>query len=248
MIITYSQKVSNRGKYMDKIKYIILIILITSVMFVETANAQSGLWSGCVDKNRGTLFNFQTGLTPIKDCKLDYNISFYDNIFIESLNNKIDILTIQNDNLTNQINMLEYQNSNLSLQVNNLITRNDNLSLQFDIISSKVDNLSNLVPLRNLTDQTGIKNNQNVYQNTDTRGILVMVTIGFPSGGTRAMGISVDSVNPPVIQQTGVLFNNYLGTRDMQTQVTFYVPPGHFYRLDNSGTGAYVIYWWELKF
>lgn len=89
---------------MNKTKNCIILAMIAlSIVTIGVANVQAseGLWTGCIDLNRGTFYDFQLGISPLNPCRSnEYTDGFYNKTYIDNLNNQINNLTNQINNLT----------------------------------------------------------------------------------------------------------------------------------------------------
>lgn len=105
------------------------------------------------------------------------------------------------------------------------------------------------------SDQTINRALDTVYQNTDVsgRGMLVFVSIrmnNVPAATTKVAKAEVDSANPPtsIVASTAVALGTQLNVDNIH-ELTFYVPPSQYYRINTTGTGTGPIQqWWELLF
>ncbi len=109
----------------------------------------------------------------------------------------------------------------------------------------------NPVPIKNLNGPGIISRELNtIYQNTDTRGILVISTIALNPNQRAVAYIEVDTSNPPTVVQ-GLVAITLSSANGTYVQLIGYVPPNYYYRIRDASPvlpGVSIEKWYELMF
>ncbi|MFA5078837.1 MAG: hypothetical protein WC541_05060 [Dehalococcoidia bacterium] len=82
----------------------------------------------------------------------------------------------------------------------------------------------------------------NVTYGGQSYAMIITVTIASSAAAGYQVNVLSDSSNPPT---TVILLSSYASATYEPITVTFVVPAGHYYKVTATGTGEYVVYWYE---
>lgn len=98
------------------------------------------------------------------------------------------------------------------------------------------------------TDLTSGRSLNTTYQNTTTQSIFLTVTVTLSSVNTAVSALAilyVSGTSTPGIEISRALNNNqYTSSLNINVPLTAIVPPGHYYRINSSGSGTTAINTW----